>query len=104
VFGSVYRTVVNPGRRARNAAGGASARRIGEALLGPVLAPSGRYAHLDAMRAFAVMVVVLAHAGLQHVVPGGSGVTIFFSISGFIITFLLLRERDRTGTSTCGVR
>lgn len=49
------------------------------------------------MRAFAVLLVVVAHAGLGHIVPGGSGVTIFFSISGFIITYLLLRERDKTG-------
>lgn len=57
----------------------------------------GRYAHIDAMRALAVMLVVFAHGGLGAIVPGGSGVTIFFSISGFIITFLLLRERDKTG-------
>ncbi|MGB3676451.1 MAG: acyltransferase [Candidatus Nanopelagicales bacterium] len=55
-----------------------------------------RFAHIDAMRALAIMLVVVAHAGLT-VVPGGSGVTIFFSISGFIIAYLLLRERDRTG-------
>lgn len=48
------------------------------------------------MRAVAVMLVVVAHAGLGNVVPGGSGVTIFFAISGFIITDLLLRERDKT--------
>lgn len=58
---------------------------------------ANRFAHIDAMRAFAVMVVVVAHAGAGRVVPGGSGVTIFFTISGFIITFLLLRERDATG-------
>ncbi|MGW9345945.1 acyltransferase family protein, partial [Streptomyces albidoflavus] len=57
---------------------------------------ANRFAHIDAMRAFAVMVVVIAHAGLGHIVPGGSGVTIFFSISGFIITYLLLRERQKT--------
>lgn len=62
----------------------------------PPLNGANRYAHIDAMRAFAVMLVVVAHAGLGHVVPGGSGVTIFFSISGFIITYLLLRERDKT--------
>lgn len=55
-----------------------------------------RYAHIDAMRAFAVLLVVFSHAGLDFV-PGGSGVTIFFAISGFIITYLLLRERDKTG-------
>jgi peptidoglycan/LPS O-acetylase OafA/YrhL len=62
----------------------------------PPLNGANRYAHIDAMRAFAVLLVVVAHAGLGGVVPGGSGVTIFFSISGFIITYLLLRERDKT--------
>lgn len=57
---------------------------------------AGRFAHIDGMRAFAVMLVVVAHAGAGSIVPGGSGVTIFFTISGFIITFLVLRERDRT--------
>ncbi|QRZ61850.1 acyltransferase [Rothia sp. ZJ932] len=55
-----------------------------------------RYGHIDAMRAFAVLLVVFSHAGLSFV-PGGSGVTIFFVISGFIITYLLLREREKTG-------
>lgn len=63
----------------------------------PPLNGANRFAHIDAMRAFAVLLVVVAHAGLGKIVPGGSGVTIFFSISGFIITHLLLRERDRTG-------
>ncbi len=44
------------------------------------------------------MLVVVAHAGLGHIIPGGSGVTIFFSISGFIIMYLLLREREKTGS------
>ncbi|MFT4262322.1 MAG: acyltransferase [Nocardioides sp.] len=57
----------------------------------------GRFAHVDALRAVAVMLVVVAHAGLDGVVPGGSGVTIFFAISGFVITWVTLRERDRTG-------
>lgn len=61
------------------------------------MSKSGRYAHIDAMRAYAVLVVVIAHAGLGHIIPGGSGVTIFFAISGFIITHLLLVERKRTG-------
>jgi peptidoglycan/LPS O-acetylase OafA/YrhL len=56
-----------------------------------------RFDHIDALRAVAVMLVVVSHAGLGHVVPGGAGVTIFFAISGFIITHLLLRERAKTG-------
>ena len=58
--------------------------------------PPARFAHIDALRAVAVMIVVFAHAGLEHVVPGGSGVTIFFTISGFIITWALLREHEET--------
>ncbi|MCR5977933.1 acyltransferase family protein [Gordonia jinghuaiqii] len=55
-----------------------------------------RYAHVDALRAFAVLIVVVGHAGLGHIVPGGSGVTIFFAISGFIITTVLLKEWQKT--------
>lgn len=63
---------------------------------------ANRFAHIDALRALAVMLVVLSHAGLGGVVPGGSGVTIFFTISGFIISLLVLRERDSTGTFSIG--
>lgn len=50
----------------------------------------GRYAHIDAMRALSVLLVVLGHIGLK--VPSASGVTIFFSISGFIICYLVMKE------------
>ena len=59
-------------------------------------AGQARFTHLDALRAFSVLVVVVGHAGLGNVVPGGSGVTIFFAISGFIITYLMLAERRKT--------
>jgi peptidoglycan/LPS O-acetylase OafA/YrhL len=42
------------------------------------------------------MLVVASHAGL-HKIPGDAGVTVFFAVSGFIITLLVLRERERTG-------
>lgn len=79
-------------------ADGPARSATGTVTAGPPLNAANRFAHIDALRAFAVLVVVVSHAGLGHVVPGGSGVTIFFAISGFIITYLLLRERDRTGT------
>ncbi|WIB16058.1 acyltransferase [Curtobacterium sp. MCPF17_050] len=63
---------------------------------------ANRFAHIDALRAFAVTLVVVAHAGLGDRVPGGSGVTIFFAISGFIITYLALNERARTGSFAIG--
>ncbi|MDX2205233.1 MAG: hypothetical protein NW223_20975 [Hyphomicrobiaceae bacterium] len=33
---------------------------------------------LDGLRAISVAIVVVAHAGYGHIVPGGLGVTIFF--------------------------
>jgi peptidoglycan/LPS O-acetylase OafA/YrhL len=52
---------------------------------------------LDGLRAFSVMLVFLAHAGLDAYVPGGLGVTIFFFLSGFLITTLMRSEFERTG-------
>jgi peptidoglycan/LPS O-acetylase OafA/YrhL len=52
---------------------------------------------LDGLRAVAVGFVVAAHLGLAGVVPGGFGVTIFFFLSGFLITTLLRMEFERTG-------
>ena len=44
----------------------------------------------------AVLLVVVAHSGLGQIVPGGTGVTIFFVISGYIITRLILTELTQT--------
>ena len=53
---------------------------------------------IQALRAIAVMAVVIYHLW-PSVLPGGFvGVDVFFVISGFLITSLLLREIDRTGT------
>ncbi|WP_062304561.1 acyltransferase family protein [Demequina subtropica] len=56
----------------------------------------GRFAHVDALRAFAVLVVVGQHV-VYRGLPGESGVTVFFGISGFIITWLMLREKSAEG-------
>jgi peptidoglycan/LPS O-acetylase OafA/YrhL len=52
---------------------------------------------LDGIRAIAVLIVLVAHLGFEHIVPGGFGVTIFFFISGFLITRLLLAESEKSG-------
>lgn len=52
---------------------------------------------LDGLRAVAVMIVFVAHAGLHDVVPGGFGVTVFFFLSGYLITTLLRREFEHSG-------
>jgi peptidoglycan/LPS O-acetylase OafA/YrhL len=53
---------------------------------------------LDGMRTVAFLIVFLAHAGLSKVVPGGFGVTVFFFLSGYLITTILRREYDRDQT------
>lgn len=52
---------------------------------------------LDGIRALAVGLVFVAHAGFKHLVPGGLGVTIFFFLSGFLITTLLEKEYEDRG-------
>ena len=53
---------------------------------------------LDGLRAIAVVIVMASHAGLGHIIPGGFGVTIFFFLSGYLITSLMVLERSKTGT------
>ncbi len=63
-----------------------------------LLAAGARLQGLDGLRAVAVVAVLLYHLGLPHVADAGFlGVDVFFTISGFIITALLLREHTRTG-------
>lgn len=52
---------------------------------------------LDGMRAVAILIVFLSHAGLSHVVPGLFGVTVFFFLSGYLITTLLRMECEKHG-------
>jgi len=52
---------------------------------------------IQGLRAVAVGLVVAAHAGIPGVAGGFIGVDVFFVISGFLITTLLLREADRSG-------
>ena len=47
---------------------------------------------IDGLRAIAVLAVVLFHAGFASVRGGYVGVDVFFVISGFLITGIMLRE------------
>lgn len=81
--------------------------RLPEAPAAPVVASARRATasidasqipSLDGIRAASFMVVFLAHAGLGAIVPGYFGLTLFFFLSGYLITTLMRIEFDRTGT------
>ena len=52
---------------------------------------------LDGLRAVSILLVLLSHLGLDHVLPGAFGVTLFFFISGYLITRQLCGGLARTG-------
>jgi len=63
-------------------------------------AGGGEAAHLpslDGVRAVAVYLVVLFHSGVSVAAGGFVGVDVFFVLSGFLITNLLLQDLDRHG-------
>src|SRR4051812_2502116 len=53
---------------------------------------------IEGLRAVAIGAVLLCHAGLSFAAGGYVGVDVFFVISGFLITRLLLGEVSRTGS------
>lgn len=73
-----------------------------EASAGPSISPSSlrpgaRIPRLDFLRMVSAAIVVFYHSGYEAI-PAGFGVLTFFVISGFLITHLLIREKEATGT------
>lgn len=51
---------------------------------------------LDGIRTIAFLIVFLSHCpGGEYIFPGGFGVTVFFFLSGYLITTLLRREYEQ---------
>jgi peptidoglycan/LPS O-acetylase OafA/YrhL len=57
---------------------------------------------LDGLRALAVIAVITYHANRQWLGGGFLGVEVFFVISGYLITLLLIAERERSGSVSLG--
>lgn len=69
---------------------------VDEPVFGPP-ARSNKIPSLDGVRAISFLIVFVAHSGLDWIVPGRLGVNIFFLLSGYLITTLMIRERAKTG-------
>jgi peptidoglycan/LPS O-acetylase OafA/YrhL len=52
---------------------------------------------VQGLRAIAILLAIVYHADIQPFSGGYVGIEVFFVISGFVITGLLLRERETTG-------
>ena len=78
-----------------------SSDKVGEGHLATSTS-SGRFAPLDGMRAFAVLAVILFHAYTPWAVGGYYGVDVFFVLSGYLITGLLVSEWRRRDTISLG--
>ncbi|MGA0359681.1 MAG: acyltransferase family protein, partial [Ilumatobacteraceae bacterium] len=57
---------------------------------------------LDGLRALAVIAVMIYHADPSWLPGGFLGVEVFFVISGYLITLLLMAERERDGRIDLG--
>lgn len=55
-------------------------------------------AEIDGLRAVAILGVVAYHVSPGHLPGGYLGVDVFFVVSGYLITQLLIREMEQTGT------
>ena len=52
-------------------------------------------AEIDGLRAIAIIPVILFHAGFEYFSGGFVGVDVFFVISGYLITTIILSEKDQ---------
>lgn len=76
----------------------AGSPRFAEGEFGKFPTKEGFRPDIEGLRAVAVLAVVLFHAEVPGVGGGFVGVDVFFVISGFLITGLIWREANTTGT------
>jgi peptidoglycan/LPS O-acetylase OafA/YrhL len=59
-------------------------------------AGAGYMPGLDGLRAISILIVLVSHLGFDKLIPGGLGVTVFFFVSGFLITRILVGEQNKS--------
>lgn len=52
---------------------------------------------INGLRGIAILLVLFAHAGFGHIIPGGLGVMLFFVLSGFLLGQQIINESHSTG-------
>ncbi len=67
-----------------------------------ILVTVKRRTDIEGLRAIAVLAVLLFHAGVPGLGGGYVGVDVFFVVSGFLITSLLVAEKTNTGKVSLG--
>src|SRR4051812_19910373 len=75
----------------------ARSNRCRRCLVEPLVGDRGHQPGLDGVRGVAILLVLGQHAPTRPLIDGFVGVTVFFCLSGYLITTLLVRELD-TGT------
>ena len=75
-----------------------SSGRSPTAVASPLPSAARYIPSLDGIRAVSFMMVFATHAGANTFISGDFGVTVFFFLSGFLITTLMRSEFDRNGS------
>ena len=78
------------------------ATETGPAASGGISAPWTHHPALDGLRAVAVYLVVLFHCGVSGFDGGFVGVDLFFVLSGFLVSSILIHEAEETGRLRLG--
>jgi peptidoglycan/LPS O-acetylase OafA/YrhL len=100
--GAHGRSDVTASAISRAAGTGQTADTAGGATPAPGRARPARIEGLDGLRALAIAGVLVYHLNASWLPGGFLGVDVFFVVSGFLITTLLVREHHRTGRVALG--
>ncbi|MCJ2176977.1 acyltransferase family protein [Novosphingobium album (ex Hu et al. 2023)] len=91
----MHRTTASRGTVARGTAAAVANAKTGSLAAGHSVAPSGYRPQLDGLRALACLGVLYSHLWVEESMLGHAGVRLFFTLSGYLITLILLDDADK---------